>query len=133
MASFQYLGTAFPWDGTLGSFIEVKNDHEILRTSILMILFTRLGERVMLRDFGSNIYDKPFEPNDITLATELTQEVREAIAKWDDRIGIKEFNITAVDHVLQARIIFFNAKDPAARRVEEQLFVEISAQDIKIA
>jgi phage baseplate assembly protein W len=113
MASYVWKSPGdFPWDGTLLTFIEPKDDEEVLRTSIQMILFTRVGERVMLRDFGSNLYRKPFDPNDLFLRNEIIQEVREAVAKWDNRIGIETVNIVQQDHDFVFQIVFFNAKDP---------------------
>lgn len=130
MASYQFRGTAFPWNGTLARFIEVKDDHDILLTSILTILMTRRGERVMLRDFGSLLHEKPFEPNDITLANELLLEVRDEVRKWDDRIGIKSVSLGGEDHVLRARVIYFNALDPLQTQQEFEVSLEIGAQDI---
>jgi len=130
MASYQFRGTAFPWDGTLARFIEIKNDHDILLTSILNILMTRRGERVMLRDFGSLLHEKPFEPNDVTLSNELLVEVRDEVQKWDDRIGIKSVSLGTEDHVLRARVIYYNAKDPLHVRQDFEVTFEIGAQDI---
>ena len=133
MASYQFRGTAFPWNGTLALFIEVKSDHDILLTSILNILMTRRGERVMLRDFGSLLYEKPFEPNDVTLANELTMEVRDEVRKWDDRIGIKSVSLQAVEDALLARVIYYNAKDPMQRQQPLEVSFEIGARDIIVA
>ena len=113
MASFVWKSPGdFPWDGTLLTFITPKNDEEVLRTSIQMILFTRIGERVMLRDFGSNLHRKPFDPNDTFLRNEIIQEVRQAVAKWDNRIGIETINVVQQDHDFVFSIVFYNAKDP---------------------
>ncbi len=112
MASFVYKGVAFPWDGTLKTFITPKSDEEILRTSIMMILFTRVGERVMLRDFGSLIHQKVFDPNDVFLRNEFLQELQEAVARWDDRIGIQTLNVVQQDDQFQCAVVFYNAKDP---------------------
>jgi len=102
----------FPWDGTLEQFIEPKSDEEVLRTSIQMILFTRIGERVMLRDFGSSLHEKPFDPNDLFLRNEIVQEVQEAVARWDDRIGIETINVIQQEHDFIFSIVFYNTKDP---------------------
>lgn len=110
--SYQWKGVAFPWDGTLATFIEPKNDEQILKTSIEMILFTRRGERVMLRDFGSSLEEKPFDPNDVFLRNEITQEIRDAIETWDDRIGIEGMNVVQNEHDFTITIAFYNKKDP---------------------
>jgi len=108
---WKYPG-AFPWDGTLYGFIKPKDDNEVLKTAIQMILLTRVGERVMLRDFGSNLHKRPFDPNDLFLRNEIIQEVREAVAKWDDRIEIETINVVQIEHSFKFSIVFHNAKDP---------------------
>ena len=113
MASYVWKSPGdFPWDGTLLQLITAKSDEEVLRTSIQMILFTRTGERVMLRDFGSDLYRKPFDPNDLFLRNEITQEVRQAVEKWDDRIGIEKIDIIQEEHEFRFSIFLYNKKDP---------------------
>lgn len=113
MASYVWKSPGdFPWTGELLEFITPKSDEDALRTSIQMILFTRVGERVMLRDFGSNLHQKPFDPNDLFLRNEIVQEVQDAIAKWDDRIGIETIDIIQQEHDFIFTISFYNAKDP---------------------
>ena len=124
MASYVWKSPGdFPWDGTLLTFIEPKSDEDVLRTSIQMILFTRVGERVMLRHFGSNLHQKPFDPNDLFLRNEIVQEVQEAVARWDDRIGIETINVVQQDHDFTFSIVFYNAKDPL--RVTRQFTVTL--------
>ncbi len=112
MSTHQWSGVAFPWDGTIPGFIEPKTDEEILKTSIEMILLTRKGERVMLRSFGSIIHSKVFEPNDLTLRNEIVQEIQEAVATWDDRIGIEGLNVLQSEHDFKVQVVFYNKKDP---------------------
>jgi len=112
MASYVWKGVAFPWDGTLNTFITPKSDEDILKTSFQMILFTRIGERVMLRDFGSRVHELVFDPNDLFLKNEFVQAFQEAVEKWDDRIGIETVNVVQQDEVFQCSIVFYNAKDP---------------------
>lgn len=111
--SYQWRdGGSFPWDGTLATFIAAKSDRDVLRTGIQMILMTRRGERVMLREFGTRLEEKVFEPNDLFLRNEIVSEIRDAIERWDDRIGIESMNVIQQDHDFEIAIVFFNAKDP---------------------
>jgi len=117
MASYQWkVPGTFPWDGTVATFITPKSDDDVLKTSIECILFTRVGERVMLRDFGSNIYQKPFDPNDKFLRNEIIQELRDAIARWDDRIEIETVDVVQQEHNFRMSVVFYNTKDPLHTR-----------------
>ena len=110
--SFQFKGVALPWAGTLRSFLEIKSDEDILKTAIQMILLTRKGERVMLRDFGSDLEKKVFDPNDKMLRMTIVSEIKEAVRRWDDRIGIESMDVVQQDHVFSIQLVFYNAKDP---------------------
>lgn len=52
------------------------------------LLGTRIGERVIRRDFGSRLMELVFEPNDETLDAMIVQYVIDAIRRWEKRIEI---------------------------------------------
>jgi len=79
---------ALPWGNTLSSYFEPKNDHDILRTSIEMILFTMPGERVMLNDFGSELWHQVFELQDEQVLNALADIVKENVTRWDPRLDV---------------------------------------------
>lgn len=60
---------------------------DMICQSIRQILGTRVGERVMRRDFGSRLGDLVFEPLDTAIAEEAAYYVREAIEKWEKRVS----------------------------------------------
>lgn len=83
-----YAGMGFPWGSTLKSYFGAKSDREILRTSIEVIVFTHLRERVMLPGFGSPIHEAPFEPGDEILDEIIKGIFDQNVAIWDTRIKI---------------------------------------------
>jgi hypothetical protein len=54
--------------------------------SIIIILGTALGERVMRPDFGCAIHDLVFAPNNANTHGLIMYYVREAITKWEPRV-----------------------------------------------
>jgi phage baseplate assembly protein W len=64
-----------------------------VRQSILIILGTSPGERVMRPDFGAGLRDLSFAPiNDVTLA--LAQDrVERALTEWEPRIDLKSVTV----------------------------------------
>ncbi len=61
------------------------------KTSIINILGTQPGERVMEPEFGSDLPKLIFEPNDDILVQAIIEETAEALSKWDpflDVVGI---------------------------------------------
>jgi len=112
MANDRWSDIAYPWKATLIDFVTPKPDVDVLKTSIINILLTRKGERVMRPTFGSDISDMVFELNDDILLAVLGEAVREAIEMWDDRIEFVDFNAERNEHTIETKILIRNATDP---------------------
>jgi phage baseplate assembly protein W len=70
-----------------GSLATVSGDNAV-RQSILMLLSTRPGERVMRPDYGCPIHRLLFSPNDATTAGLAIHYVRQALLRFEPRIEI---------------------------------------------
>ena len=116
-----WKGVSFPWGPSLRSFIEPKDDQEVLQTSVLMILLTRLGERVMRPTFGSLLPSALHEQNDSVLVALLQDSVQDAIARWDDRIRFLDFTASRDGNDLILKIAWQNAKDPTVVEPQQTL------------
>jgi len=107
-----WKGIALPWGDTIPSVIEPKSDKEVLKSSVLWIVLTALGERVMQPEFGSLLPSALFEQNDITLAEGIKSSVRNAIARWDDRIKFVDFVITTENNNMTCSLQYKMNADP---------------------
>ena len=68
---------------------------ENLRQSIVDILTTPIGSRVMRRDYGSRLFeliDAPVNPSTIM---DIYAAVAEALAKWEDRLELHKVELTS--------------------------------------
>lgn len=70
-------------------------DH--IRQSIVDILTTPLGTRVMLPEYGSKLFDLVDNPTVPSLAMRIIMESAGAIARWEPRVRIDRINVLAVD------------------------------------
>ncbi len=61
---------------------------DAVRQSIMLLLTTMPGERVMRPDYGCPIHRLVFSPNDATTAGLAIHYVRQAIARWEPRVEI---------------------------------------------
>ncbi|MCP6760386.1 MAG: GPW/gp25 family protein [Fischerella sp. CENA71] len=68
--------------------IEVARYEDTVRQSILMILSTAKGERVMRPDFGCSIHEKVFFPNSLGTIGQIVSDVRDALVEWEPRIDV---------------------------------------------
>lgn len=119
---------AFPWGPEVKTFIEPKDDNDVLRTSLLMIMMTNPGERVMMPEFGIGLLRRLFEPLDDILEAEIKAAVREGLQQ-DDRIELLDFQIDQDPNQnrVSLRLLVKNAKDPLADAVliEEEFWEEV--------
>lgn len=75
--------------------ITKKVDIDSVKNSILNIVSTITGQRVMLPTFAENGFDILFEPMDEMTARDLGERILNGILEWEDRIEIEELNVVA--------------------------------------
>ena len=79
-----------------------------LNQSICHILGTRIGERFFLPEFGSNLHELIFEPNDYILQDLLVYYISDALGKWEPRIKVPQVvpEVIAHDNVVPVNISY---------------------------
>jgi phage baseplate assembly protein W len=86
-------GWAFPLGvGPQGGIALVRREVE-LEQAMRLILSTYPGERPMRPEFGSRIRDYVFRPINVETVAELSQEVRNALLRWEPRVTIEAVNV----------------------------------------
>src|SRR5262249_30633263 len=104
MSDFLGVGWAFPVGlDARGRFALARQERDI-EEAICMILLTRKGQRVMRPEFGCQIHDLIFAPNDSTTAGLADYYVREALTMWEPRIEVHDV-IVAPDPRDSARLL----------------------------
>ncbi len=86
-ADFLGRGWKFPVSVKDGKIASSEGEDSI-RESIMIILGTAKGERVMRPDFGCGINELVFAPNNTSTATLIDFYIREALLKWEPRIEV---------------------------------------------
>lgn len=89
MADFLGAGWAFPVSVDARGRIALAHRERDIEQAIKMILLTPKGQRVMRPEFGCQIHDLLFAPNDATTAGLAEYHVREALAMWEPRIEVQ--------------------------------------------
>lgn len=84
---FLGVGVSFPFRIENGK-VAWSQYEESIRESIMIILGTAIGERVMRPDFGCALHDLVFSVNDTSTATLAEFYVEEALKKWEPRIEV---------------------------------------------
>lgn len=105
MSNF-WSGIGLPWGLTIPSVIEPKDDYDVVRSSILWIILTSYGERVMQPELGSDLPKQIFEPNDLTTTNKVKRSVQDAINRWDDRVIFVDFVVKPVGNELKCTVSY---------------------------
>ena len=79
-----YVGGTFDTD--LGKGFR-RTGAALIKQDILYHLFTRRGERVMMPDFGTDLQDMIFEPNDPITQDRISSEIQ-AVIDHDPRVEL---------------------------------------------
>ena len=95
--SFLGVGWKFPVDLDRRKGIAMSQFEENIEESILVILGTALGERVMRPDFGCAVHDLIFAPNNSNTHGLIIYYVKESLTKWEPRIQALDVKIKS-DH-----------------------------------
>jgi phage baseplate assembly protein W len=89
-----FLGTGwkFPLQVTPRGAIAMSSEEQRIEESILLVLSTAPGERLMLPDFGCGIHDLVFAPNDTGTVSKVVDLVRRSLTKYEPRIDVLDIN-----------------------------------------
>jgi Bacteriophage baseplate protein W len=104
MRDFLGVGWAFPVGVDARGHIALARQERDIEEAIRIILLTPKGQRVMRPEFGCQIHDLMFAPNDATTAGLAAYYVEEALGMWEPRIHVKEVNARP-DPESQARLL----------------------------
>lgn len=90
------INIKFPFkDSVKGFFLDMDTDDvSAIKSDLMHLLTTNKGERYYLPDFGTNIRQYLFNPNDNITHSEMKEEVSEAVKKFIPNLSITNLNVT---------------------------------------
>ena len=95
-------GLSFPFRlGNKGGIVmsEVNSaDTSHIEESIEQILCTNFGERCMSYEYGANLEELIFNPQDVSLMALLKYQIKDTLQKYEPRIDVQENNITVISN-----------------------------------
>jgi phage baseplate assembly protein W len=102
-----FLGSGWKFPPRLDSRgrIELVHEEQDVEEAIAMILRTRKGERPMRPEFGCEIHDLVFAPNDPSTAGLARRYVLEALTMWEPRIDVLDVRTVPNRHEEQAIVL----------------------------
>ncbi len=80
-----------------------------IRQDVRLVLGTQVGERPMLRDFGSKLHALVHEPNDDALSTLLSHHAQEVLLQWEPRILALQAQVEQLEGEVHLRLTYTNS------------------------
>jgi phage baseplate assembly protein W len=109
-------GFAFPFR-IEGGAVAAREGAAKIRQNIMVLLATRLGERTMLRNFGTRVASLVHDPNDDVLADIIRTEVTEAILLWEPRVLVSEARVERNEGMLRLFVTYAVLAEGRAERM----------------
>jgi uncharacterized protein len=92
--SFLGRGWAFPVSFSLESQqVRLAENEEDIQQSLIILLNTTLGERVMRPDYGANMEDLLFEALNVTTANMIANRIKQAILYHEPRVKTEDIDL----------------------------------------
>jgi phage baseplate assembly protein W len=96
MAAGKYINIDFPFKNSpKGFFLNLNSDEQrAIKADLMHLLLTRKGQRLYNPDFGTNLLQYIFEPNDTTTLTDVKNEVTDSVKKYLPKLNVREITVT---------------------------------------
>lgn len=93
--TFLGRGWSFPPVFTRGDHgVQMVEEEEDIKQSLIILLSTMKGERVMQPDYGANMEDLLFEPLNVSFAQRMSGQIERAILFFEPRIKTDDITYT---------------------------------------
>ncbi len=86
-------GIAFPPRLGADGRLAWSDGPQNVRESIQVILLTRLGERLLLGEFGTTLPDLLFEPNTVATRRLVQEHITIALKQWEPRVRVQSIEV----------------------------------------
>lgn len=92
--SFLGRGWSFPVAFSAESLqVQMAEDEEDIQQSLIILLNTTLGERIMRPDYGANMEDLLFESLNVTTANMIANRIKKAILFHEPRVKTEDIDL----------------------------------------
>jgi phage baseplate assembly protein W len=99
MAELKYININFPFrDSSKGHFLELNNnDSDAIKADLMHLILTKKGERYFKPDFGTNLLQFIFEPNDTQTLADIKREITDTVKRYLPNLAINQVLVEPSD------------------------------------
>lgn len=103
MAKINHIGIKFPFNivSIEKTFLDLDSrPSEAIKSDLMHLIFTPKGQRIRDPEFGTNLIQFIFNPNDSQTWGEVKSEIKEAVSKYIPNVTIEDIEIYETDNGL---------------------------------
>jgi len=99
MAKESFINIRFPFlDSEKGFFLDLtKKNKKAIKSDVMHLLLTNKGERLYQPEFGTDLKKFLFEPNIVTVQTDIKNEIQRALDKYIPNLVIDRLEVEPID------------------------------------
>lgn len=101
-----YNGIKFPFQKGPSALPAPSTDDDLIRESLLQLVLTMNGERIMRPDVGTNALTFIFENNGVVLGNLLRSEIQGVVAKYEPRVQVTDVVVDTRDSEVIVTIVY---------------------------
>jgi phage baseplate assembly protein W len=96
MANGKYINIDFPFkESPQGFYVNLNADtQKAIKADLMHLLLTRKGQRIYNPDFGTNLMQYIFEPNDSLTLESVKNEVNASVNKYLPKLKVINLSVT---------------------------------------
>jgi uncharacterized protein len=116
MANNNTINIRFPFkDSPKGYFLDLTTTtDDAIKSNLIHLLMTNKGDRLYLPEFGTNLRQYLFEPNDDISHSGIRSEIEEAVSKFMPKLVVNEVIVEHIEnreHSARVRIDYTITED----------------------
>nr|WP_294924161.1 GPW/gp25 family protein [uncultured Flavobacterium sp.] len=109
--AFLGIGWSFPPEFKENTkAVTMLTDEEDIKSSLEILLSTKIGERIMQPKYGCNVDELLFNPLNRTLKTFVSELIKTAILYHEPRIDVEKIDITKGDDLSGELLVLIDFK-----------------------
>lgn len=96
MAKNTFININYPFKDSLkGFFLDLtSDDNSAIKADLMHLILTRKGQRLYNPEFGTNLLQFIFEPNDSLTLNKVKEEITTVVKRYLPKLQITEISVT---------------------------------------
>ena len=107
MSDKKYININFPFKNSgEGFFLDLTSDtNAAIKADLMHLILTRKGQRLYNPDFGTDLLQFIFQPNDEQTLNDIKAEIKTVVKKYLPNLTINEIKVTESEQSEYAAVI----------------------------